>query len=85
MELVDAKISETISPSGPLCSVKPEPDLLLIAGPLFKLDGYPPWQIRLTEMYCTGEKSKGREKGVRYREFLRGLHQYAGADMKFGR
>lgn len=75
--------------AGPLLSsVKPEPDFLLIAGPYIKLDGYPPWQIRLTEIFCTGEKRSsitGRDKAVTYRIFLRGLHQYAGAEMRFGR
>lgn len=58
-ELVDAEISEiTTHPSqstadgGRLFSVKSEPDLLLVFGPILKLDGYPPWHIRLTEMYC---------------------------------
>jgi hypothetical protein len=33
--------------------------LLLVFGPFLKLDGYPPWQLRLTEMYCTGGRSHG--------------------------
>lgn len=69
-------------------SFKFEPDLLLIFGPSLRLHGYPPWQIRLTEMYCTGERYHGRYKyggAVEYREFLRGLRQYAGAEMRVGR
>ncbi|KAE8348023.1 Decaprenyl diphosphate synthase-like protein [Aspergillus coremiiformis] len=103
MELVDAEISEiTTQPSqttsstsvgnkpafDPTISVKPEPDLLLVFKPLLKLDGYPPWHIRLTEMYCTGDKTNimaGYAEAVEYQGFLRGLWHYAGAQMRFGR
>ncbi|KAB8219049.1 Decaprenyl diphosphate synthase-like protein [Aspergillus novoparasiticus] len=103
MELVDAEISEiTTQPSQtalptsagnktisiPDVSVKPEPDLLLVFRPFLKLDGYPPWHIRLTEMYCTGDKSNsmtGYGEAVEYQGFLRGLWHYAGAQMRFGR
>ncbi|KAE8377540.1 Decaprenyl diphosphate synthase-like protein [Aspergillus bertholletiae] len=103
MELVDAEISEiTTQPSQtallasagdkpvstPDISVKPEPDLLLVFRPFLKLDGYPPWHIRLTEMYCTGDKSSsltGYGEAVEYQGFLRGLWHYAGAQMRFGR
>jgi dehydrodolichyl diphosphate syntase complex subunit NUS1 len=66
-----------------------EPDLLIIFGPYVKLDGYPPWQVRLTEIFCVGD-SGGDVSGrvgarVEYQAFLRGLWKYAGADMKFGR
>jgi dehydrodolichyl diphosphate syntase complex subunit NUS1 len=66
-----------------------EPDLLIIFGPYVKLDGYPPWQVRLTEIFCVGD-SGGDVSGrvgarVEYQAFLRGLWRYAGADMKFGR
>lgn len=40
-DIVDAEVSE---------SVAPEPDLLIISGSTVKLSGYPPWQIRLTEI-----------------------------------
>ncbi|KFX96690.1 hypothetical protein O988_05210 [Pseudogymnoascus sp. VKM F-3808] len=73
-------------PSSSFFSVKPEPDFLIIDGPYVKLDGYPPWQIRLTEMFCTGRESNtGYYKAMKYRSFLRALYQYAGAEMKFGR
>ncbi|OBT61054.1 hypothetical protein VE03_09145 [Pseudogymnoascus sp. 23342-1-I1] len=81
-------LSDLNRPSTPLWSVKPEPDFLLIDGPYVKLDGYPPWQIRLTEIYCTGKQScsvTGHNNVVRYQTFLRGLYQYAGAEMRFGR
>jgi dehydrodolichyl diphosphate syntase complex subunit NUS1 len=96
MELVDAEISEiTTQPSQDverrdqrLPSVKPEPDLLLVFGPSLKLDGYPPWHIRLTEMYYTGVNSDGMagcSDTVEYQGFLRGLWHFAGAQMRFGR
>ncbi|KAE8145787.1 Decaprenyl diphosphate synthase-like protein [Aspergillus avenaceus] len=103
LELVDAEISEiTTQPSqgittratnsrpghDAVVSVKPEPDLLLVFKPFLKLDGYPPWHIRLTEMYCTGYKTNsvtGYGEFVEYQGFLRGLWHYAGAQMRFGR
>ncbi|KAJ5901372.1 hypothetical protein N7504_007366 [Penicillium tannophilum] len=96
-ELVDAELSEITSqplqPEGrsdrvPANIISPEPDLLLIFGPYLKLDGYPPWQIRLTEMYCTGDRSHGvggYGEAVEYQGFMRGLWHYAGAQMRFGR
>lgn len=95
-ELVDAEVSEittqplqTESGSGRNpAPLKPEPDLLLVFGPFLKLDGYPPWQIRLTEMYCTGDRSHGLTgygEAVEYQGFMRGLWHYAGAQMRFGR
>ncbi len=41
VDLVDAEISE---------SVMGEPDLLLLFSPDVELAGYPPWQLRLTEI-----------------------------------
>ncbi|KAL4943950.1 hypothetical protein BDV06DRAFT_122731 [Aspergillus oleicola] len=103
-ELVDAEISTiTTQPSQEVAlapalgydeslhaqvPVKPEPDLLLVFGPSLKLSGYPPWHIRLTEMYCTGASSggvAGYSDVVEYQGFLRGLWHYAGAQMRFGR
>lgn len=102
MELVDAEISEiTTCPSQEVVStsprseldssrvhaVKPEPDLLLVFGPSLKLKGYPPWHIRLTEIYCTSVNSgaaTGYSETVEYQGFLRGLWHYAGAQMRFG-
>ncbi|KAL5343289.1 Decaprenyl diphosphate synthase-like protein [Aspergillus crustosus] len=104
MELVDAEISEItthpsqeVSPgsgrdhfdsSQAFLPIKAEPDLLLVFGPFLKLDGYPPWHIRLTEMYCTGVNSDGvtgYNDTVEYQGFLGGLWHYAGAQMRFGR
>ncbi|KAI4130297.1 MAG: hypothetical protein LQ347_003441 [Umbilicaria vellea] len=42
LPLIDAEISE---------SVMGEPDLLVLFGPYVTLQGYPPWQVRLTEIF----------------------------------
>ncbi|CAI7664079.1 unnamed protein product [Penicillium glandicola] len=93
-ELVDAEISEittlplSMDPTLADTVLKPEPDLLLVFGPFLKLDGYPPWQLRLTEMYCTGGRSHGiigDGEAVEYQGYMRGLWHFAGAQMRFGR
>lgn len=71
LDLVDAEITE---------SVMGEPDLLVLFGPSVELQGYPPWQIRLTEIYHMQDNT-----GVGYQVFLRSLHNYAKASMRFGR
>lgn len=70
-ELIDAEITE---------SVMSEPDLLVLFGPSVQLQGYPPWQARLTEIFHVQGNS-----GVGYQVFLRALYRYANAQMKFGR
>lgn len=65
-----------------------EPDLLIVFAPYIKLDGYPPWQIRLTEIFCVGDSGgdvSGRSRTrVEYQGFLRALWNYAGAEFRFG-
>ena len=41
MDLIDAQLSDHVSS---------EPDLLILFSPTVKLRGYPPWQLRLTEI-----------------------------------
>ena len=71
VELVDAELSE---------SVMGEPDLLVLFSPTAELSGYPPWQIRLTEIFHVQDNH-----GVGYQVFLRALYNYANAQMRFGR
>jgi dehydrodolichyl diphosphate syntase complex subunit NUS1 len=71
IDLVDAEISE---------SVMGEPDLLVLFGPTVELSGYPPWQLRLTEIFHVQDNA-----GVGYQVFLRALYNYANAQMRFGR
>lgn len=70
-------------------SLPAEPDLLIVFAPYIKLDGYPPWQIRLTEIFCVGDSGgdvSGRMRTrVEYQGFLRALWNYAGAEFRFGR
>ncbi|KAF3919713.1 hypothetical protein ABW20_dc0106692 [Dactylellina cionopaga] len=70
-ELIDAELeSLTI----------PEPDLLILFSPSVKLLGYPPWQIRLTEIFHLPDND-----AVGYQVFLRALYNYAKCEMRFGR
>jgi len=71
-ELIDAEITD---------SVMGEPDLLLLFGPRVILDGYPPWQVRLTEIYHVPDNTEG----VGYQVFLRAVHRFAKTQMRFGR
>ncbi|KAF3185088.1 hypothetical protein TWF788_004909 [Orbilia oligospora] len=58
----------------------PEPDLLILFSPSVKLLGYPPWQIRLTEIFHLPDND-----AVGYQVFLRALYNYAKCEMRFGR
>jgi len=71
IELVDAEISE---------GVMGEPDLLVLFSPSIELSGYPPWQLRLTEIFHVQDNH-----GVGYQVFLRALYNFANAQMRFGR
>lgn len=71
IDLVDAELSE---------SIMGEPDLLLIFGPHIELSGYPPWQIRLTEIFHVPDNHS-----VGYQVFLWGLYNFAGAEFRVGR
>jgi dehydrodolichyl diphosphate syntase complex subunit NUS1 len=70
-DLIDAEIS---------VSVMGEPELLILFGPSVELSGYPPWQLRLTEIFHVQDNH-----GVGYQVFLRGLYNYANIQMRFGR
>lgn len=71
LDLIDTEITE---------SVMGEPDLLVLFGPHIELQCYPPWQVRLTEIFHVQDNV-----GVGYQVFLRALHSYAKAQMRFGR
>ena len=70
-ELIDAEISE---------SVMGEPDLMILFGDRIVLDGYPPWQVRLTEMFHVQDNTGG----VSYHVFLRALYKYGQAQFRLG-
>lgn len=71
VDLIDTEISE---------SVVSDPDLLVLFTPNVELSGYPPWQIRLTEIFHVQDN-----QAFCYQVFLRALYSYADAEMRFGR
>lgn len=71
LELVDAELSE---------GIMPEPDLLILFSPYVELAGYPPWQIRLTEIFCLRDN-----ESFGYQVFLKALTRYAKAQMRHGK
>jgi dehydrodolichyl diphosphate syntase complex subunit NUS1 len=71
IDLIDAEITE---------SVMDEPDLLVLFGPSIEMSGYPPWQLRLTEIFHVQDNN-----GVGYQVFLRALYNYANAQFNIGR
>ena len=70
-DLIDAELTE---------SVMGEPDLLLLFGPAVELEGYPPWQARLTEIFHVQDNH-----GVGYQVFYLALCKYAKAEKRQGR
>ena len=71
-KLIDAEISE---------SIMGEPNLLIVFGARVVLEGYPPWQVRLTEIFYAQDNIGG----VGYQIFLRALYRYSKAEFRFGR
>ena len=71
MELIDNELSE---------GIMPEPELLILFGPNVELSSYPPWQIRLTEIFCLKDNET-----FGYQVFVRALRNYAGAQMRRGK
>jgi dehydrodolichyl diphosphate syntase complex subunit NUS1 len=71
LDVIDAEISE---------SVMGEPDLLILFSPIVKMKGYPPWQLRLTEIFHVKDNQE-----VAYLVWLKGLYRFAKAKMRFGR
>lgn len=64
------------------------PDILFVFGSRIQFEGYPPWQLASTEIFCTGEDITcfaRRGSSARYRVFLQGLQRFAGADIKLGK
>ncbi|XP_066256844.1 dehydrodolichyl diphosphate synthase complex subunit Nus1-like [Euwallacea similis] len=58
----------------------PDPDLAINFGEYLNLQGYPPWQIRVTEFLSI--KSHRR---LRYRTFLEQLYVYGNCEQRFGK
>ncbi|CAN6675017.1 dehydrodolichyl diphosphate synthase complex subunit Nus1p [Trichomonascus vanleenenianus] len=58
----------------------PEPDLLVLFSPYIDLQGFPPWQIRLSEIFHEPDNH-----GVSYAVFYRALQRYAHCKINVGR
>lgn len=71
LDLIDAELSE---------GIMPEPDLLVLFGPHIELDGYPPWPIRLTEIFCLQDNQE-----VGYQVFIAALRKFSNAQFRKGR
>ncbi|EEB05540.1 di-trans,poly-cis-decaprenylcistransferase [Schizosaccharomyces japonicus yFS275] len=70
MELIDKELSE---------SVIPEPDLLIVFSKKFRLQGFPPWHLRLCEIYYDESL-----RGVNYLTYFKALIHYSDAEMRLG-
>lgn len=57
-----------------------EPDLIIMFSPYLDLQGYPPWHIRLSEMYWEPDNEI-----VSYIVFLRALQKYSTCKVNIGR
>lgn len=57
-----------------------EPDLVVLFQPFLNLQGYPPWQIRLSELYWEPDND-----GTNYFVFLRALQKYSTCKINVGR
>ncbi|KAK9717030.1 hypothetical protein K7432_006482 [Basidiobolus ranarum] len=58
----------------------PEPQLLLHFGKYLLLEGFPPWQLRLTEIYNCIHTGK-----IMYSDFINAVYRYARCDQRFGK
>ena len=79
-QLAPRDISQELLHDELTTSVMDEPDLLMVFSPVIQLQGYPPWQLRLTEIFHEEDRT-----GVEYLIWLKGLYNYAKAQMRFGR
>ncbi|KAK9473533.1 Decaprenyl diphosphate synthase-like protein [Dipodascopsis tothii] len=57
-----------------------EPDLIVLFSPKLDLDGFPPWHIRLSEIYYAHYNET-----VEYSIFIRGIRRYAQCKINVGR
>ncbi|GMM39584.1 ditrans,polycis-polyprenyl diphosphate synthase [Hanseniaspora uvarum] len=71
MDLVDTELKQLVGE---------EPDLLLYFGPNLDLQGYPPWHIRLTELFWEHDNNS-----VSYTVFIRGLKQFSASKVNVGK
>lgn len=71
VDLIDEELLELVGP---------EPDLLISFGPNLDLQDYPPWHIRLSEIYWEPDN-----KEMSYAVFLRALRKFASCKVNVGK
>ncbi|EMG49140.1 hypothetical protein G210_0167 [Candida maltosa Xu316] len=71
IDLIDEELRELVGP---------EPDLLISFAPSLNLEDYPPWHIRLSEIYWEPDN-----KDVNYAVFLRALQQFSNCKINIGK
>ncbi|CAI5758569.1 unnamed protein product [Candida verbasci] len=71
IDLIDEELMELVGP---------EPDLLISFAPSLNLEDYPPWHIRLTEIYWEPDN-----KDVNYAVFIRALQQFSNCKINIGK
>lgn len=71
VRLIDEELKELVGP---------EPDLLVSFGPVLDLQDYPPWHIRLLEIYWEPDNNS-----VNYAVFLRALQKFLNCKVNLGR
>ncbi|KAI9204728.1 uncharacterized protein BJ171DRAFT_100375 [Polychytrium aggregatum] len=62
----------------------PDPQLMYVFGKIgspLQLDGFPPWEIRLTEIWQVNTRSRR----IKYSDILAGLHRFANTTGRFGK
>ncbi|GEQ72267.1 hypothetical protein JCM33374_g5954 [Metschnikowia sp. JCM 33374] len=71
VDLIDEELNELVGP---------EPDLLVCFGPVLDLQDYPPWHIRLSEMYWEPDNNS-----VNYAVFIRALQSFSHSKVNLGK
>lgn len=71
VQLIDEELCELVGP---------EPDLLICFEPVLDLHDYPPWHLRLSELYWEPDNDS-----VNYPVFIRALQQFAGCKVNMGK
>ncbi|CAK9439111.1 uncharacterized protein LODBEIA_P33350 [Lodderomyces beijingensis] len=71
IDLIDEELVELVGP---------EPDLLICFAPSLNFQDYPPWHIRLTEIFWEPDN-----KDVNYAVFIRALKQFSSSKVNVGR
>lgn len=71
VDLIDEELQELVGP---------EPDLLVSFAPVLDLQDYPPWHIRLSEIYWEPDNM-----GVNYAVFIRALQRFSNCKVNLGK